>query len=160
MKKKTMPLIFRPMLLLAAMPVVLLAACATPPTRDTAAAGISSSCIHAHPAGEAEIGYCQARRVGNTLYLSGIVGQGPMPEAIAQVYGGLQRSLAANGLDFRHVVKETVFATDLDAFIRHKQLRKDYYAGHLPAASWVQVARLFQPAYVLEVELIAQFPQP
>lgn len=158
-QKKTMPLPFHPTLLLAAMSAVLLAACATPTQRDKATASNSSTCIHAHPAGEAEIGYCQARRVGNTLYISGIVGQGPMPEAIAQVYGGLQRSLAANGLDFRHVVKETVFATDLDAFIHHKQLRKNYYAGHLPAASWVQVVRLFQPVYVLEVELIAQFPE-
>jgi enamine deaminase RidA (YjgF/YER057c/UK114 family) len=72
----------------------------------------------------------------------------------------LAQALEANGLSFSDVVKENVFATDLDAFIANKSLRKEFYANTpLPAATWVQVQRLYTPALVLEVELVAEFPK-
>lgn len=124
------------------------------------AAGASAvrDCYPQDEASEKDIGYCQAVRVGNTLHVSGVVGQGPMDAAMRSVYDELKRILAAQGMGFADVVKETVFATDLDAFIRHKNVRKTYYGSALPAASWVQVQRLYAPAYVVEVELTAEFP--
>ena len=52
-----------------------------------------------------------------------------------------------------------VGTTDLDAFIRYKDLRKEYYGDDLPAATWVQVARLYQPAFVVEVQVTAVYPR-
>ena len=132
---------------------VLLAGCATAPPQ------VSIECFHGNAATEADIGFCRAVRAGNTLYISGAVGQGEMPEAMRRAYGVLRKTLEDRGLGFRHVVKETVFATDLDAFVRAKDVRKEFYGSHLPAASWVQVSRLFRPALVVEVELIAVYPQ-
>ncbi len=108
---------------------------------------------------EDEIGYAQAVRVGNTLYISGSVGAGEMPAAIKSAYGELERSLAAYHLTFAHVVKENVYATNLDEFIKHKDLRRAYYGSDFPAATWVQVSRLYQPKFVLEVEVVAVFPE-
>lgn len=107
---------------------------------------------------EKEVGYCAAVRIGNTLYISGQAAGGDMPGAIANVYGGLKKTLAAHGLTLANVVKENVYATDLDAFIKHKALRKAMYGDSFPAATWVQVARLYSPALVLEVEVVAVFP--
>lgn len=118
-----------------------------------------TECFHANAAVETEIGFCEALRVGNTLYVSGTVGYGEMPLAIKRAYSSLQRTLEARGLTFRNVVKETVFATDLDAFIRNKDIRRQFYGDAVPAATWVQVARLYQPTYVVEVELTAVFPR-
>jgi len=118
-----------------------------------------TECFHTNAAVETEIGYCEAVRVGNTLYISGTVGNGEMPQAIKKAYTSLQKTLAARGLDFRNVVKETVYATDLDAFIQNKEVRKQFYGNSLPAATWVQVSRLYQPAFVVEVELTAVFPK-
>jgi 2-iminobutanoate/2-iminopropanoate deaminase len=98
-------------------------------------------------------------RIGNTLHISGSVGRGDMAAAMHGAYDELKRTLAENGLDFRNVVKENVFATDLDAFIHNKDIRKEYYATDFPAATWVQVQRLYLPAFVVEVELTAQFPK-
>ena len=56
-------------------------------------------------------------------------------------------------------MKETVYATELDAFIKNKDVRKTYYGLRYPAATWVQVERLYVPEFVVEVELIAAFPQ-
>jgi len=107
---------------------------------------------------EKEVGYCAAVRIGNTLYISGAAAGGEMPGAINSVYGELKKILAAHGLSMANVVKENVYATDLDAFIKHKALRKAMYGDSFPAATWVQVARLYSPALVLEVEAVAVFP--
>lgn len=106
-----------------------------------------------------EIGYCQAVRVGNRLYISGTVGQGEMPAAVRSVYERLKQTLEANGLTFRNVVKESVYTTDLDAFKSSNDIRKGFYAASMPAATWVQVQRLYLPSFVLEVELIAEYPK-
>ena len=107
---------------------------------------------------ETDIGYCEAVRIGNALHISGSVGAGEMPAAMRKAYDTLKKTLAANGLDFHNVVKENVYATDLDAFIHNKDIRKEYYGADFPAATWVQVQRLYLPAFVVEVELTAQYP--
>jgi len=130
-----------------------LTACSSTPPRPQPA------CFHKSEAVEVDIGYCQAVRSGNALYISGTVGQGDMPAAVQSTYERLKQTLEANGLTFRNVVKENVYTTDLDAFEASKEIRKAFYAGALPAATWVQVQRLYLPSFVLEVELIAEYPR-
>jgi 2-iminobutanoate/2-iminopropanoate deaminase len=127
-----------------------LAACtATAPRPDKV-------CFHLNEASETRIGYCQAVVSGDRLYVSGSVGKGAMPDAIRMAYAELGETLKAQGLTFRDVIKENVYATDLDAFIENQDVRKEFYAGDFPAATWVQVQRLYRPAYVVEVELTAR----
>ena len=125
-----------------------------------AAGGVAqhATCFHDDEAIEKAIGYCQAVRSGNTLYISGSVGKGEMPAAMRQAYDHIKRTLEANGLGFRNVVHENLYTTDLDAVIRNEDLRKSYYGSDLPAATWVQVQRLYSPALVVEVEVTAEFP--
>ena len=130
---------------------LVLSACAT-------TAPAPKSCFHLNESAENEVGYCQAVRVGNTLRISGTAGQGNMASAVRSVYDRLRRTLEANGLTFADVVKENVYATDLDAFIHSKEIRKEFYGDNFPAATWVQVQRLYVPSLVVEIELTAQYP--
>jgi len=114
-------------------------------------------CYHRDAADETDIGYCEAVRVGNTLHVSGTAGKGEMASAMSSVYGRLKQTLEANGLTFADVVKENVYATDLDGFIQHKDIRKEFYGKTLPAATWVQVQRLYVPSLVVEIELTAMY---
>lgn len=107
---------------------------------------------------EDEIGYRQAVRVGNTLYVSGCVGAGPMADGLKHAYGTLQKTLAHYGLGFQHVVKENVYTTQIDELKANGAVRREFYGRDFPAATWVQVARLFQPDHVIEVEVVAVFP--
>jgi enamine deaminase RidA (YjgF/YER057c/UK114 family) len=116
------------------------------------------ACFHLSEAVEKDIGFCQARRSGRTLYVSGITGQGSMDAAMRSVYVRLKKTLEANGLSLANVVKENVYATDLDAFIRNKDIRKEFYGQALPAATWVQVQRLYLPSFVVEIEVTAEYP--
>lgn len=135
--------------------LVLLSGCAALAPRS-----LPRTCFHDDEALETEIGFCQAVRTGRTLYISGSAAKGEMASAIQKVYTDLQKTLEANGLTFANVVKENVYATDLGAFIQNKAVRKQFYGNTpLPAATWVQVQRLYTPAIVLEVELVAEYPR-
>jgi 2-iminobutanoate/2-iminopropanoate deaminase len=132
---------------------LLLAACA--PSRQD----LRKDCFHLNADVEKQIGYCQAIRTGNSLQISGSVGAGDMPAAIHQAYDEIRRTLAAHGLDFHNVTRENVYTTDLDGFIRNKEIRKEFYGADFPAATWVQVQRLYLPAFVVEVEVTADVRQ-
>jgi 2-iminobutanoate/2-iminopropanoate deaminase len=140
---------------LVALSLILLFGCTAPPHRATL-----RTCFHESESVETEIGYCSAVRSGQMLYISGSAAKGDMASAIPKVYKNLQETLEANGLTFANVVKENVYATDLGDFIQNKNLRKQFYVNApLPAATWVQVQRLYSPALILEVELIAEYPR-
>jgi enamine deaminase RidA (YjgF/YER057c/UK114 family) len=111
-------------------------------------------------AGEDEVGYAQAIKVGSTIYVSGSVGEGKdMRTQLRQAYESIGKSLAKYGATFQNVVKENVFATDLEQMIKHKDVRRDFYKGDWPAASWVGVQRLYVPALLVQVEVIAELPK-
>lgn len=101
-------------------------------------------------------GYAQAVLVGNVLYISGVPGSGAdMGAQLKSLYRGIETTLKAYGATFQNVVKETLFTTDIEAVAQHNAVRKTYYKGDYPAASWVQVTRLLMPQALVEVEVIA-----
>jgi enamine deaminase RidA (YjgF/YER057c/UK114 family) len=107
---------------------------------------------------DADIGYSEVVRAGDYVYISGNVGWGAMPDAVKIAYDSLEKLLKENGLTFADVVKENVYTTDLEALKAARGIRSAYYAGIFPAATWVQVDRLYNEGIVIEVELIAYAP--
>ncbi|MBB6063996.1 Rid family hydrolase [Pseudoxanthomonas broegbernensis] len=103
---------------------------------------------------EADIGYAGAVRDGDTLHISGIACEGAdMQAAVQACYRELSGILQRFGADSSQVVKETLYTTDMDALIEAIPDRKTFFAdARYPAATWVQVARLFGPGHLLEVE--------
>jgi 2-iminobutanoate/2-iminopropanoate deaminase len=104
-------------------------------------------------------GYVQVIKVDNMLYISGAVSTDVTPEGITQVYRALERSLKSFGAGFQNVVKENLYTTDIEAMKKHNSARKAFYKGDFPAATWVQVVRLYMPEAKLEVELVAHLPK-
>jgi 2-iminobutanoate/2-iminopropanoate deaminase len=104
-------------------------------------------------------GYVQVVKVDNVLYISGAVARQVNPEGIAQVYRALERSLKSFGATFQNVVKENLYTTDMEAMKQYNYVRKEFYKGDFPAATWVQVPRLYMPDARLEIELVAHLPR-
>ena len=104
-------------------------------------------------------GYAQVLKVDNVLYISGAVARDVTPEAITKVYQALERSLKSYGATFQNVVKENLYTTDIEAMKKYNDARKAFYKGDYPAATWVQISRLFMADAKLEVELIAHLPK-
>ncbi len=103
-------------------------------------------------------GYVQVIKVDNVLYISGAVAKDVTPEGITRVYQALERSLKSFGASFQNVVKENLYTTDMEAMKKYNDARKVFYKGDFPAATWVQISRLFMYDARLEVELIAHLP--
>jgi 2-iminobutanoate/2-iminopropanoate deaminase len=117
---------------------------------------------------EKDFGFSQAVLVDKTLYVSGsvaadqngrLVAPGDMAEQMRAAYTNIQHTLAANGADFDKVVKETIFTTDMDALLKASDVRFEYYdKERLPATSWVQVQRLVDPGFLVQIEVVAELP--
>ena len=147
--------------------VTLLLACASalaqsPAQPDSAHSRPSQTPVfdsyHAGP-WEQTIGYSQAVRNGNMLYVSGTVGadaKGQPADLDAQMkkaYAGIQKTLTHYNTDFSHVVMERIYTTDIEALIRSQETRKQFYGNVAPAATWVEVKRLYGAADKIEIEV-------
>ena len=110
---------------------------------------------HAHPA-EREIGYAQAIRVGNVVYVSGTIGAGEtMDDQVTDAYQRIEATLAEFGVDLDSVVREVVYTTDMVALQQSIPTRKALYGEHAPAATWVEIDRLFMDTALVEIEVTA-----
>jgi len=104
-------------------------------------------------------GYAQAVKVDNVLYISGTVSRGDAATALKNIYTTLERTLKQYGATFQNVVKETLYTTDIEAVKQANHVRKPFYKGDFPAATWVQITRLYMAEVSIEVELIAHLPK-
>lgn len=72
--------------------------------------------FHFNAAGERAVGYAQAVRVGDTIYVSGTVARGAsLAEQLAGACERIRLTLEHYGATFADVVKETIYTTDFDA---------------------------------------------
>jgi 2-iminobutanoate/2-iminopropanoate deaminase len=107
--------------------------------------------------------YSQAIQVGDWIYTSGQVGLDPATgELVSSDFGAqarrtfenLKAVLAAAGLDFPHVVKATVYLTDMANFQALNAVYSAFMGDHKPARTTVAVAGLPKTALV-EIDLVA-----
>lgn len=114
--------------------------------------------FHWNAAQDTAAGYAQAVKVDNVIYISGTVALQVNPDGIRQLYAGLEKTLQHFGATFQNVVKENLYTTDIEAMKKYNEVRKTFYKGDFPAATWVQVSRLYMHEARLEVELVAHLP--
>lgn len=117
------------------------------------------------PGAPAAVGpYSHAVRSGNLLFCSGQIPidpatgkieAGDVEGQVRQVIRNIRAVLAAEGVDLQHVVKATMFLQDMADFPKVNPIYEAEFAGHKPARSTVQVARLPLDARV-EIEVIAE----
>jgi enamine deaminase RidA (YjgF/YER057c/UK114 family) len=90
-----------------------------------------------------------------------VVGPGDAAVQALQVFENLHRCLASAGATFSDVVKLTFFVTDVAHLPAVRKARDQYVdVENPPASTAVQVAALFRPELVLEVEALALVAQP
>jgi 2-iminobutanoate/2-iminopropanoate deaminase len=109
-----------------------------------------------NPGPENQVGYTAAVRVGNVLYLSGAGGGGAtLEEQMTSAYASIAQTLQHYGATLSDVVRETVYTTDMAALQRSIPVRKRIYGDRFPAATWVQIDRLFLESMQIEIEVTA-----
>jgi reactive intermediate/imine deaminase len=112
--------------------------------------------------------YSQAVRAGDTVWLSGQIPLDPATgELVAgdfavqveQAFRNLMAVVAAAGCTAEHVVKLTLFLTDLGKFGMVNEIMQRHFRQPYPARSTVGVASLPRGAQ-FEVEAVLAVPQP
>ena len=107
--------------------------------------------------------YSQAIRIGDFLYTSGQIAlkpdtmemmNGEIEEETEWVLKHIEAILQAGGLSLAHVIKTTVYLTDLGDFSRMNQVYEKFFKETKPARACVQVAALPKGAKV-EIDAIA-----
>lgn len=105
--------------------------------------------------------------VWRDMYLfSGQIGINPQTNELAsgfenqlkQVLENIDGLLASQGLTRDHILKTTIFLTDLNEFSKVNEAYLAYFASPFPARSCVEVPRLPKGA-LIEIEVIAAHKQ-
>jgi 2-iminobutanoate/2-iminopropanoate deaminase len=111
--------------------------------------------------------YADAVRAGDLLFVSGcvpvdehgeLVGGDDVVAQAERVFENVGRVLAAAGSGPEHVVKVTLFLTDVDDRPAINPVRQRWFGPTRPASTLVEVPRLAIPGAKLEVEAVAIVP--
>ncbi len=101
---------------------------------------------------------------GRQIFVSGqlsrdaqgnVVGKGDMAAQIEQVGKNVEACLKAAGASLADLVKTTTYVTDIDEFFRHAEIRMRYFGPGMPTSTTVEVPRLSNPDFLVEVEALA-----
>jgi reactive intermediate/imine deaminase len=85
-----------------------------------------------------------------------LVGEGDPLAQARQVFRNLTTALAAAGATIEQVVKLTVYLTDIADLDAFRQARNEYISPDMPpAVSLVQVDRLVNPRFRVEIDALA-----
>lgn len=125
---------------------------------------MSKKIIYSEQAGKPIGPYSQAIRVGDLVFVSGQIGLKPQDGSIAgpgladelkQVMANIGEILKVEGLSYDHIVKSTIFLTDMGFFPEVNQIYGTYFTeGNYPARETVAVLGLPKGVRV-EISVIA-----
>ncbi len=109
--------------------------------------------------------FAQVTKIGNQIYIAGqtavdpggnVVGKGDIEAQCRQVFKNLEACLFSAGATFDHVVKINVYSTDLDAHLEViSKIRQEYFISGPVSSTTVQVSRLVDSDWLVEIEAIA-----
>jgi len=108
-----------------------------------------------------------AIRYGDLLFVSGcvpmdgdgaLVGKGDLEQQTRKVMENLEKVLDAAGTDFSHILKTTVFMTDISRRKVPDAIRREYFHKRRPASTIVEVTALTAEGIEIEIEAIAAVP--
>lgn len=112
---------------------------------------------------EADVGYSRAVRAGDQVHVSGttpvgadgeVLGDGPYEQTVAALEI-IEGALVEAGASLDDVVRTRMYVTDIDDFEAIGRAHGEFFADVRPAATMVEVSRLVDEAFVVEVEATA-----
>lgn len=109
----------------------------------------------------------QGRVVGNLLFISGQVSMKPgtrevygndIREQVRQTLENVRAVCEGAGTSLGHVVKTTIFLTDIRHYAAMNEVYKQFFKPPMPTRSCVAVAALALPNLMVEIEAVAEIP--
>ena len=112
--------------------------------------------------------YTPVVRAGRMVFISGMepkdqqgatVGKGDVTAQARQVLENIKKCLTAAGATFADVVKVTVYVRNIQDRPKINEVRKQYFGAAKPASTLVEISRLANDDYLVEIEAVAFLPE-
>ena len=106
-------------------------------------------------------------RVGNSIWVAGttatgadgqVVGPGDAYAQARQALANIAAALAQAGAGVEHVVRTRIYVTDIAQWEAIGRAHGEVFGAIRPACAMVEVARLIDPAMLVEIEADAVIP--
>ena len=110
---------------------------------------------------EPSIGFSRAVRVGNLISISGTAPIGPARETVSQGNPSaqarrcleiIQAALEDAGSSLADVVRTRILLTNIDDWEKVAEVHGEFFRDVRPASTIVQVSRLIDPDWLVEIE--------
>lgn len=117
---------------------------------------------------EQEVGFSRAARIGSAVAISGTAPIGPDGQTVGigdpsaqarRCFQIVRTALHEIGSDLQHVIRTRMFLTDIGNWDAIAKVHGDFFADIRPASTIVQVVRLIDPQWLIEVEADAVVPE-
>ena len=114
---------------------------------------------------EPVVGYSRAVKVGSRIYVAGttstdangqVVGPGDAYAQTVQTLANIERALDQAGATLADVVRTRMFVTDISRWQEYGRAHGEAFRDIRPASTMVEVARLIDPAMLIEIEVDAE----
>ncbi|MBS0031454.1 RidA family protein [Chitinophaga sp. 22321] len=112
---------------------------------------------------EGKVGYSRAVRVGNVIEVSGtvatdndkVVAEGDAYEQTKFALAKIESSLINAGATLHDVVRTRMFVTDISRWEEYGRAHGEFFKSIKPATTMVEVSKLIDPRYLVEIEATA-----
>ena len=113
------------------------------------------------------VGYSRAIRVGNHVHVSGttaldedgeIVGKGDAYLQTQQILKNIERGLLQVDASMSDVIRTRIYVTNIDVWKQVGKAHGQAFAEIKPATSMVEVSRLIDSEFLVEIEVEAYVP--
>ena len=85
-----------------------------------------------------------------------IVGASDMRAQVRQVLENIQAVLGSMGGEMADILSLVHYATDIDAFMKTSDIRREFFTPPYPVTTTVQVARLYDPRLLIEITAVVE----
>lgn len=112
-----------------------------------------------------KLGVAAGIRRGNKIYLSGYVGidghgnlagEDDMAAQSRRIFQNIREALESTGASMDDVVKITAYVVDMSRYGDYAKARAEAFPNGVPAGTTVGTSALVSPAFLVEVEAIAE----
>lgn len=112
---------------------------------------------------ESKVGYSRAVRVGNIIEVSGtvasdndkVVAEGDAYEQTRFALAKIESALINAGATLHDVVRTRMFVTDISRWEEYGRAHGEFFKSIKPATTMVEVSKLIDPHYLVEIEVTA-----